>query len=153
MKDFLISAWSFLSELALAILLLVILLLVFDKGIIVTFIDNTLSEWFSLIGQVLFPASIATWITFTNIAQSKFGDYLEYRNKEAFFRRAFLCPVVIQLSATLILILAKGSGNELIKLFATVLICYSLIVTVTMIRNSTIFISLYRKFKNEFDAN
>lgn len=152
MKEFFSKLWTYIGEFLLSILIVVGFSICFGIHNIVTFIGKTNDEWFSLAGQVLFPASVAIWVTYTNIAQSKFGDYLTYCKQEKYFHLAFIAPMCVQLITTIVIILNKGIINDYLKLIAGVLICYSLINLLTMIRNVTIFVKLYRKFLAEVDS-
>ena len=110
------------------------------------FIYDTADEWNDLTG-ILFSAALAFWLTFINIRGSLFGDYLARTRGDAVYSRAFLTAMIVFFLATVALVVCKGIKHDAASHIAFILLIYSGINLVSMVKNATDLVGLYSAFK------
>ena len=139
--------WGFAIELAFGIVILACAVIFTDDVVRIKFLRDTATDWLTVTGQVLFPASVAIWITYVNVESSRFGDYLRYRKASQPLHFTFAYPVVVFFVATLSLIFLKGTTLSIFPNLALFLLGYSGAVFLSMIFNVTSIMRLYGTFR------
>lgn len=150
-KQSLAVLWGYAVELVLAVCVSVLIWLVWDKPIVDGFFEQTISDWLTITGQVLFPAGVAIWITYVNLESSEFGDYLRHVGIEKAYSAAFVLPSVIFFLTSIVLITYKGTKTVTLSYASVFLLAYSLAMVFSLISNIAAVIRLYRQFKIELE--
>lgn len=139
--------WGYAVELALAVGISVFVWLLWDMPIIGGFFEQTVSDWLTVTGQVLFPAGVAIWITYVNLESSEFGDYLRHAGVEKAYSAAFVLPSTIFFLTTVVLIAYKGSKAAPLLYASVFLLSYALAMVFSLVSNITAVVRLYRQFQ------
>lgn len=139
--------WGFAIELAFGVVILACAVIFTEDSVRTKFLRDTATDWLTVTGQVLFPASVAIWITYVNIESSSFGDYLRYRKANQPLHFTFAYPAVVFFVATLSLIFLKGTSHNVFPDLALFLLGYSGAVFLSMIFNVTSIMRLYGAFR------
>lgn len=139
--------WGFAIELAFGIVILASAVIFTDDVMRTKFLRDTATDWLTVTGQVLFPASIAIWITYVNIESSSFGDYLRFKKESQPLHFTFAYPAVVFFVSTLSLIFLKGTSHGIFPNLALFLLSYSSAVFLSMIFNVTSIMRLYGAFR------
>lgn len=138
--------WGYLAELVFVAVLYIVARVVWESSEIAVFLKDTAGEWAALTGTV-FAASFAIWLTFVNIRASEFGDYLDSKDAIGVYSTAFVTAIVVQLGATVSLIIVRGTASEAVAHVSLCLLFYAGVNLLTLIRNATGLVGLYGAFK------
>jgi hypothetical protein len=143
-------AWYYLAEVALSAGCVLLIFLLIPEARISEFLAKTASDWISVTGQVLFPASVAVLTVYANMAAGKFGEYLHKQGREKFYLHGFTWPVAIFALTTVCLIFFKGGDEvrcEWLLWGTSFLLFWSAAAGLTMIANLLQIVRLFRKFQ------
>lgn len=141
--------WGWLVELVLSVLLVLAVGWIWNAENVAAFLMATASDWLTVTGQVLFPASVAIWITYVNLASAEFGDYLRFINRERGFSAAFVFPVFVFFLSTISLIFYRGTNAAWLLWWIVFVLAYSTALTISLVGNLTSLVRLYGAFKGE----
>ena len=143
--------WGALVEVAFGAVLFILALTFVDEPQRISFLRETVSDLLAVSGQVLFPASVAIWITYVNIESTNFGDYLRFQGAARVFHFGFVYPCLVFFTTTVSLIVVKGTKFLVFTDLVFFLLAYCIAVFLTMVLNVATVMRLYGAFRVELE--
>ena len=150
-SDYARVIWGALVEIVFGAALSTIAFLFVDEPQRISFLKETVSDFISVTGQVLFPAAVAIWITYVNIESTSFGDYLRFKRAAKIFHVGFIYPCLVFFATTISLIVFKGTKFMMFADLVVFLLAYCIAVFLTMVLNVATLMRLFGAFRVELE--
>ena len=150
-SDYARVIWGAFVEIVFGMILATIAFLFIDEPQRISFLKETVSDFLSVSGQVLFPAAVAIWITYVNIESTSFGDYLRFKRAAQVFHIRFIYPCLVFFATTVSLIVFKGTKFTMFADLVVFLLAYCIAVFITMVLNVATVMRLYGAFRVELE--
>ena len=150
-SDYARVIWGALVEIVFGAALSTIAFLFVDEPQRISFLKETVSDFISVTGQVLFPAAVAIWITYVNIESTSFGDYLRFKRAAKIFHVGFIYPCLVFFATTISLIVFKGTKFMMFADLVVFLLAYCIAVFLTMVLNVATVMRLFGAFRVELE--
>lgn len=141
--------FQFMGEPLLAVLLTYLICTTFQSSVLSEFFKATVGDLLTILSQVMFPASVAVWISYVNIISGKFGDYIRHRGELEAFNWLFLVPIVVFAITSIALVFLRYSPGGFVATASLFLIVLSTLNLVTLVLNLTTIVRLYGAFRDE----
>ena len=142
MNKKLLVAWGYISEIILAVLLMILVSQIWDIQTISSFIEKTASDFATLFCAVCSAAIFAFLWTLYSKADTDFYHWLDDKGALSVYMRAFNYALIIELLATILLILGRAYPSTPINLIGGFFLIMATINLLTFLKNVTSLVKL-----------
>jgi len=150
-RDHPIVIWGYLVELLLVGAIYGSLLIVIGRQRLSMVVQN---HWqvFSVISGALFTAGVAALLYFAQVLHSEFGKYLNWRNADYHYLRAYQIQAVLFFVAGGVPVAVAFASSDVVKHLAWLVFLYACVNGITVVRNTVELVRLHQKFRSKHDA-
>ena len=135
MKNRFLSIWGYANEIILSALLIMLACTIWGIADVASFVEKIANDSAALVCAVCLAAALAFFWTLYSKADTEFYRWLDEINAFSVFTNASIYTVIVELLATVMLILVKTYPSPTMNLIGGFLLLLAIINMVTLLKN------------------